>query len=296
MRCWMSETARHTLCLINSRIVGEEQLWLSLDSSAITYGTGCFETFAVHKGRVCDLSLHLQRLQNGLGYLGCRTQLIPSADELTGHLSNLYKTFNAIPDLLKVRIQAVLDETGGYSGGGGEQQVMILMEAMQVAGMKKEITLATPECRTLPPGIRPLDLKLSNMLHYRDAFRKAADAGADDALLLSVDGSIAETSISNIFWKRGDRIYTPSRSTGILPGITRNRLINFFNTGFNSFVVEEGEYLPETLNDAESVWVTNSLRGIRFVRSIDGRRLHSDPGFEQELSERFSSFGEGVYL
>jgi branched-subunit amino acid aminotransferase/4-amino-4-deoxychorismate lyase len=292
----MSETARHTLCLINSRVVGEEQLRLSLDSSAIAYGTGCFETFAVHKGRVCDLSLHLQRLQNGLAYLGCHSQLIPSADELTGHLSNLYETFVASPDLLKVRIQAALNEAGGYSGRGGEQQVMILMEAMEVSGLKEEITLITSQCRTLPPGIRPLDLKLSNMLHYRDAFRKAADAGADDALLLSVDGSIAETSISNIFWKRGDRIYTPSRPTGILPGITRNRLIIFFNTEFNSFVVEEGEYLPETLDDAESVWVTNSLRGIRFVRSIDGRRVHSDHIFEQELTERFSSFGNGVSL
>jgi branched-subunit amino acid aminotransferase/4-amino-4-deoxychorismate lyase len=72
----------------------------------------------------------------------------------------------------------------------------------------------------VPGECRPASLKLSNMLHYRNAFREAADAGADDALMLTVM-AIAESSIANIFWKKENEVYTPSPACDILPGIMR---------------------------------------------------------------------------
>jgi branched-subunit amino acid aminotransferase/4-amino-4-deoxychorismate lyase len=292
----MSEPDKHTLCLLNGEIVDESQLQLSLQSSAVTYGTGCFETFAVENGAVCDLSLHLRRLQEGLKYLGCRSQLIPSKSELKNHLSNLYHQTNVSAEFQKVRIQAVLDEYGGYASSGEQQNVLILMTALPFADVKKEIRLISSDVHTLPEGIKPLHLKLSNMLHYRDAHRQAADAGADDALLFNVEGFIAETSISNIFWKRGDVIYTPSAQTGLLPGITRKSLMNFVGSSLNPYQLDEGFYPPDRLADAESVWVTNSLRGIRFVRSLDGRDLGRDPAFEKELIAGYGAFREGEKL
>jgi branched-chain amino acid aminotransferase len=98
------------------------------------------------------------------------------------------------------------------------------------------------------------------------AAREAASIHCDDALFLNHRGLIASTTIANIFVLRDGLIATPRTSDGVLAGIARKKLLELPNAE------ERPVTLPELL-DADAVFLTNSLRLMRPVHSLDGRPL-----------------------
>ena len=80
-------------------------------------------------------------------------------------------------------------------------------------------------------------------------------AGCYDGLRLNTQGEIAEGAISNIFFFRDGRWYTPVLACGLLPGVIRETLLQLLE-------VEEGRYTPADLISAEAVCLTNSSVGL----------------------------------
>lgn len=91
---------------------------------------------------------------------------------------------------------------------------------------------------------------------------KANKNGADDVLFLNENGYIAETSCSNIFLIKKDRILTPRSENGLLSGIIRGWIIN-------NFKVQEMDITLKDLKEADEVFITNSLMGIMKIKKID---------------------------
>ncbi|MBM9579106.1 aminodeoxychorismate synthase component I [Leptospira sp. 201903070] len=96
-----------------------------------------------------------------------------------------------------------------------------------------------------------------------------------DVLFLNEKREITEGSITNVFLKIGDSYFTPLGSSGILPGIYRNRLLK--RKGFY-----ERSLSLEDLKSAESVFLCNSLRGILRVHKIESssKNPHSESSCE----------------
>ncbi|MEX0823185.1 MAG: aminotransferase class IV, partial [Balneolaceae bacterium] len=124
-----------------------------------------------------------------------------------------------------------------------------------------------------------------NMLHYRNAFREAKSAGSDDALLLTVNQNIAETSIANIFWKKGTEVYTPSAECDILPGITRNTVCEMLS-GLSNINIHEGRYMEDAIYDADTAWTTNSIAGICEVTQLNDYTFNTDKEFIDSLGKK----------
>ena len=126
-------------------------------------------------------------------------------------------------------------------------------------------------------------------LSYADniiAAREAASIRCDDALFLNQRGLIASTTIANIFILRDGWIATPRISDGVLPGIARKRLLGLANA-------EERPVTPAELLDAEAVFLTNSLRLIRPVHSLDGRPLRRNDAALARLFDLMCQMIEG---
>ncbi|HSN59030.1 MAG TPA: aminotransferase class IV, partial [Clostridiaceae bacterium] len=70
--------------------------------------------------------------------------------------------------------------------------------------------------------------------------------------------------VSNVFFVKGDRIFTPSLECGLLGGIVRKVIID-------SFDVTEGSFGREELLEADCVFLTNSVMGIMKIAGIDGK-------------------------
>lgn len=94
----------------------------------------------------------------------------------------------------------------------------------------------------------------------------AKEQHLNDAILLNSDGNIADSTIANVFIVTNGRIKTPALSEGPVAGIMRRFLINQLK--INNYEVEEGVVSVEEMQNANEIWLTNAIYGIRWVKQI----------------------------
>jgi branched-subunit amino acid aminotransferase/4-amino-4-deoxychorismate lyase len=117
----------------------------------------------------------------------------------------------------------------------------------------------------------------------RGAFELAAKqvrrAGADDALLLTSDGWVAEGTIWSLLWFEGDQLCAPPLGLGILPGVARARLAELAGG-----ITERR--VPRPALTGLPLLVANAVRGVVEVASLDGATVPKDPS-TADLRARF---------
>jgi len=118
---------------------------------------------------------------------------------------------------------------------------------------------------------RPYPHKTTERAQFDRAIEEARSAGADDAVLLSDGGHVAECAIWGLFWWEGNRLCAPPLSLGILPGVARARLEEL--TGG----IAERRVRPEEIT-GRGVFVANAARGVVPVASFQGRPVPQDSG------------------
>ncbi len=260
---------------LNGKIVLQDDANVPAVQSGLFYGAGCFESFLIEQYRVFRFDEHFNRLIFGLDYLGVPTKYHPEKENLSADIYRLVKKNNLQQNRARIRIQCSLNEQKGYYRDSERPLNQIITCNRFHQEPMKPTRLVSVKTKVVPAECRPANLKLSNMLHYRNAFREAVDAGADDALMLTVNGFIAETSIANIFWKNGNEVYTPSTACDILPGIMRNSVIEIVHR-HSGLKLSEGNFQYGQLEVADCIWLTNSVREIIPVQSVDEKEFRTD--------------------
>lgn len=272
---------------LNGSILPESKAMIFPGQSGFYYGTGCFETFRADNGIIFRFDSHIQRLYSGLKYLGVPKRLLPSGESLSKQIFELLEANSLHRSDARVRIQISIDEREGYKIVE-DTAINQLIETKKRSGTLQSAKLVLAQTRVVPSICKPAQFKLSNMLHYRNAYREAQKRDANDALMLTVNGHVAETSIANIFWKSGDEIFTPSKKCDLLPGIMRNTLIKILKEDV-SLLIREGEYNISDIKQADLVWLTNSVSEIQPVKQIEEQKFTSDDSYYNLLRERLQN-------
>lgn len=123
-------------------------------------------------------------------------------------------------------------------------------------------------------------------------FREAASAaGAYEAILVR-NGILTEGAASNVFVVHGGRIRTPAHSPYILPGVTRDLVVELL-AGTSDAVIE-GPIPAPLLTAAEEIWLTSSTKELLPVGMLDGRRVGDGaPGsVYRRIKARYTEFRE----
>lgn len=98
----------------------------------------------------------------------------------------------------------------------------------------------------------------------------AREAGADDGILLTRQGHVAEAAIWALYWWEGATLCAPPLGLGILPAVSRARLNQL-----------AGPILEKRLNreelEGKSLLVSNALRGVVTVASLEGKSVPEHP-------------------
>lgn len=212
-------------------------------------GYGLVETLRVRGGRIPFLACHLGRLKRSLQELG----LPQPAQDVAALVGLLAETGDAV-----VRVE-VRD---------GRASVTV----------REVPALEPPTVITASEPHRPYPHKITERDCFVDAGREAEVAEADDALLLTPEGLVAEGTVWTLFWWDGKVLRTPAIGLGILPGVGRARVLELTRA-------EEGRYPREAL-DGKSLFLTNAVRGILPVASLDGVAGVADPR-TGDLARRF---------
>jgi len=215
-----------------------------------TAGYGLIETMRVREGRIPFLERHLARLERSLRALG----LPRPARDVAALVTPFSGTGNAV-----LRVEVC------------DGRATVTVRELPALDAPAVITAAEPH--------RPYPHKTTERDCFVDAAEEAEIAEADDALLLTPHGWVAEGTVWNVFWWDGDRLHTPAEDAGMLPGIGRARVLELAGT------VEQGRYSRQAI-EGKRLFLTNAVRGIVPLASLDGVRVKDDPR-TAELARRF---------
>ncbi len=236
-------------------------------------GDGLFETVLVRRGSPILLSEHLDRLQRSAAALSF--PLLPALEERLGSaLADLFASAkeSGSPPLMAFRV--TLTRGPGPRGlalpATQEVSLCAQLDPYDPAAVSTE-SAAVIEA----PRIDPLDPlashKTTSALRWVFARRAARAAGADVAILRTIDGDLAEADFANLFAVVDGRVVTPPLDRGVLPGVTRAFVLHRLS--------EEGRPGDERplhaadLCRASEIFLTSSLVGVRSLRRVDGKPL-----------------------
>lgn len=271
--------------IYNGDIIGADKPVVPAESRGLMYGDGCFETLRVYAGRYFKLQAHLDRLRAGASFLGISYPdelKTPSVKQLVHQLLGR----NSLPnnDAI-IRIQVWRGGSRGY-GPEEDARTHYSIIATPLADTDSAVRLATVDIKRIPSAALPAEFKLCNNINYIVAAARAREKDASDALMQTLEGHISETTIGNLFWISGKTVFTPSKACDLLPGITREVLIDIISQK-DGLTIKEGVFTPEDLGKAEAVWMTNSVRELQPVKQIDDQVFDTDHPVFKSLEAAF---------
>ena len=126
----------------------------------------------------------------------------------------------------------------------------------------------------LLPGVKSTSYAV-NMAAEAEAKRR----GADEAIFVDADGIVLEGTVTNVWWRYGRTLFTPSLDLGILAGVTRAAMFELAEA--IGYTVEEGAYPLETLLGAEEAFTSSSVREILPWADLDGRAFERGPAADE---------------
>jgi branched-chain amino acid aminotransferase len=252
---------------LNGRYVPEEKAHISITDHGFLCGDGVYDTLRVDKGRPVFLREHVARFRRAL-----RRLHYPAAVGKTPWrtiIATLIRK-NSLGDAA-VRITV----TRGPGGPGLDPRSCprptILVTARAFAGYpavqkKQGVTLAIVDVqrntfRSTPPGI-----KSTSCLNGVLAKLESISRGADEALMLSEHGHVAEGSVSNVFLVKNGVLITPKLDGTQLPGVTRAILCRAARR--LKIPLREQTVTPAALFFADEIFLTNALMNVMPVKKL----------------------------
>lgn len=265
---------------INNNFYLESEAKISVKDRGFRFGDGVFETLDFENGKIYRWDLHKKRLDDGLQAIKIEFN--------SENLENLIiKTFerNGL-NSGSARVAITRGEgSRGYLPTNEKPCNVVIEVAQKPVINKKPVRLCVSELRKIPSECLPVKYKISQGLNSTLTRMEATDKGFFDCLMFNIKGFVAECSSSNIFWRVGNKIYTPSLSCDILNGIMRQVVIEQISNNKNYKLVECEAKLSK-LKKADEVFITNSAFKILPVELIE--EVYSSKGrndFYEMVSE-----------
>ena len=252
----------HKVALFNGRIVDVHGPNLSALSSAGLYGKGVFTTIAIYEGKPFLLDKHLRRLQsnsNSIGLYYPETNL----DEIENQLDQLIDQNSIVNGRARV---AMFDASMSrmWSDDGSERvDILIITADQRKVPAKLNMTVSPCSVNSTSPlaGVKSCNY-LENILAIDDAKRR----GFNEAIRLNERGEVTSACMANLFWLKGDQLFTPSLSTGCLAGTTREYILENFDCRAVKVSINE-------LSNADSIFLTSAGIGVAQSAKLDEREF-----------------------
>ncbi len=256
---------------LNGSLIPRSQASISALDYGFLYGYGLFETMRAYGGRVFRLDSHLRRLARSAEILGLPIGTLDLKDAVMDTIQA-----NQLSEA-RVRITISIGEGGMVPDPSTCNKPIVLILAGHYQPYPEQVY--QKGFRAVVSSIRrnsgsPLSrLKSANYLESILARQEARAAGVDEALCLNEKGLLAEASMSNIFLVTDGILRTPGQESGILPGITRETILELASPlGINTL---EHDIRLDELSQAQEAFVTNSLIEVMPLTEIDGKPIGS---------------------
>ncbi len=249
---------------LNGEFLPAEKASVSVLERGFIFGDGVYEVIPVYGGRLFRLDEHLKRLTDSLSSVQIKNPL--SISQWRDVIIELVAR-NGGGDL-SIYLQVTRGvATRDHAFPVNVPSTLFLManplKAMSDEVHKKGVAAVTAEdIRWKYCHIKSISLLGHVMLR-----QQALDQNASEAILIR-DGHITEGAASNVFIVKNGELITPPKSDFLLPGITRDLVLEIAATHHIPF--KEANFTPQVLSGADEVWLTSSTKEILPVTLLNG--------------------------
>ena len=268
---------------INGELLPRRDAKISVFDSGYLVGDGVWEGFRLHNDMLVFLDDHIKRLWQGAVAIGM--QLPFSPDQL---IENIWKTIrvNDMHDNVHIRLMVTrgIKKTPSQDPRlvvSGPNVVIIAEHKVASPDIKeKGITLFTSTIRRGSPDYLDPKLNCHSKLHEVQALIQAINAGADEALMLDVNGFVSTCNSTNFFIIKDDEVWT---STGkyCMNGITRGKVIEICEK--HNILCKQKDFSLYEVYSASEAFVTGTFGALIPVVNIDGRVIADRKSGEMTL-------------
>ncbi|MEW6388694.1 MAG: aminotransferase class IV [Thermodesulfobacteriota bacterium] len=269
---------------LNDKLLPLGEARVSVNDRGFLYGDGFFETLRAEAGRVRFLGEHLARLKNS-----ARAFRLPFPEGLPWEetLDALLTANNLQTGLAAVKILLSRGVAPTLGLPDTSNPTLVIWARPYTPPREAEYrdgwpVVIFPEHRSTFLGRH----KSLNYLFYLSARQYALDQGVREALILESDGLVSEGAATSLVFTKADRFYTPLAASA-LPGVTIAVL--------SRALVRQGKRLEPVptslsqLQQANGLWLANSLMGLMPVNFLDRHPLPISPQTNQFLQNCLTS-------
>ena len=282
------------LVYVNGELLPRHEARVSVFDSVVQGGDSVWEGLRLYRGRIAALDEHLRRLHDSANALAFAA--VPPGEEIREALFRTLEA-NGMRDETHVRLTLTRGEktTSGMNPRFNQSgcTLIVLAEWKPPVYSDAGIRVITASTRRNTPQCLDSKIHHNNLLNNILACIEANVAGVDSAIMLDIQGFVAETNDTNLFIVRDQAVATPCADS-CLPGITRRMILDIC-TREGIPAVERNLSLTEVYT-ADEVFTSGTMGELTPVLEADGRRigggeagpltrrlqkLHRDTAFEQ---------------
>ena len=250
--------------IYNGNFDNLEDIKVSPLSRAYTFSDSVYEVIPFFNNEVIAFNRHIERLQ-----YSCRSMNIDA---------NIDQSSKEILQLIS--LSKIKDGYVYYQISRGVDPIRSHMYSSKLhAETFGYVTSHKFEEQTLKVALcedirwQRCDIKSTSLLGNVLSMNEAKDQACDEVIMYK-ENMITEGGASNVFFIKNNRIFTPSLSSNILPGITRELLISV--AAKHEVKIMEQDCSLDDLVNAESVWLTSSTKGLAPVSEIINQNSNLD--------------------
>jgi branched-chain amino acid aminotransferase len=261
----------HRLVFHNGQVVPLGEVRLSPGQAGLFNGWGIFTTLRLYAGRPFAFDRHWKRLLTDARRINL--PLEASSEWVHRRLLGLAEA-NQVREGC-ARVYFIYNKVGIWSSDEDFPEVDLLMYTTDLPERTGPVRLS------VRPHLRHADsplegAKVTSWLRNVWSLEEAHRSGFEDVILLNDAGQVAECTAANVFCACGKGVRTPPLSTGCLPGVTRQVLLE---TGrATGYEIQEAPLTMEDVYAAEEVFITSTTREVQAVSQIEDHRFRPAPG------------------
>ena len=269
------------MAFLHGTFLPEDQATISIADRSFRYGDGLFEAILVTNGKMFRWPQHAARLEASARQLQIplpypRPALFDFAKELIAQ--------NQLADAI-LRIQLSRGSgSRGYAPSGEEQPLVVMtLHPAPLRGPTVQWKLSFSSLRLAANDPLAHHKTCSRLLQVMAAV-EARERGVDECLLLNTAEEVTEGARSNVFWIQESTVCTPPLAAGILPGVTREAVLECCR--ILGLPHREQRIRSREIVEASGVFLSLTSFGIVEAISLDDHHLRRSPvtgQLQQEL-------------
>ncbi|MEO7922476.1 MAG: aminotransferase class IV [Chitinophagaceae bacterium] len=250
----------------NGKMIPADAPVLPASNRGYRYGDGLFETIRIVNGGILLKNYHFERLFSGLSLLQFEIPVLFSQEKLEKEILSLCHK-NGCEKSARVRLSVSRGNGGLYDE---DRSLQYLIECWPLDETINKLNENGLVLGVYPGARKACDqfsgLKSASFLPYSMAAIYAKQNRLNDCLVLNTYDRVADSTIANLFIIKDGLISTPSLQEGCINGVMRRHLLTVLPS--LGYTVNEVKLSVPGIETADEVFLTNAIRGIRWVAQL----------------------------